>query len=246
MNSQQQAQMLQGAQAVLAEGEPTEEWTHLLLAAMHEQDNRPAEAQKAYEKAIAIDPESSTAYLAYAYFLESRGDFDDAVEKFRQLRLVAADEGWAQIESAHFYRRHGHLEEAITHYLAAVDFNDDDPLWHTYLAETYFEDGQVEKALDSFEDAVAANENNGNYYVYAQYGRTLFEMGDFAGAATLLKEALERQPNEYAIMLILGQTYEKMAEPENARAIYERIIAMDRDLTQELIQQARDLLAALP
>jgi len=219
-------------------------WAHLNLAVVYARFGKVELAQEEYRAAIKASPDVDWMHYYYALFLERQKKFDDAISAYQKAIEVTHNQGWAYGNLASLLRRRGMLQASADNYMRAVHAEPENALLRTFLAETYAEMGDAENARSSYEAAIARAANN--YYVYASYAGALFQWHDFARAAQFYQKALELHPNDPAILLNLGLTYENLNRRDEATQAYLQILSLNKhDVQEEVTRTARDRLRAL-
>ena len=170
---------------------------------------------------------------------------DAALFNYLQLAKVTHKKGWGYSELGHFYRERGLLDEALEAYQRAANEENSDPLHLTYLAQTYYNTGQQDEALQTFAEAIEANQDDGNYFVYATYGFILQQSLEFSQAAEMYEKSLELRPEDYPVLMNLGVTYEALGDLSKAAKAYEKIIDLEASFSEDQVQAARQKLEAI-
>src|SRR5438034_8054288 len=93
---------------------------HLNYASLLLRLGRRDEAGPHYEAAARLNPDFPGAHYSYAAFLASEGKNDDAIDELRQVVRLKPDYLDAQLRLADALFSKGDLEEAKTHYIAAL------------------------------------------------------------------------------------------------------------------------------
>lgn len=113
-------------------------------------------AERSLQKAIALDPHNSTAFLRYGYFLIQMGSFDEALSKLERARelnplspMVQADIGLAYLCARRYPQAIEQLERVTAE-------NPEFALAHWFLGAAYEEDGDMDKSFASELRALAA------------------------------------------------------------------------------------------
>lgn len=128
--------------AYLGMGELYLEWGHL------------ADAQEAYEDALALEPQSAAAYLGLGDVRRDQGQDKEALAAYEKARELAQDDEVAatiHANLADIYNTSGRLDEALASYREAVRLRPDDALSYGSLAGLYRKMGRRE----AFEEAIA-------------------------------------------------------------------------------------------
>jgi tetratricopeptide (TPR) repeat protein len=218
-------------------------WAHLNLAIIHEKFGNFDAAQIEFQNAILASPDSSGMYAAYGLFLEKQKETNGAFAVFNMMVETAWDKGWAYGTLADFQMRNDLTNDAANNFTKAIHYKPEDELLHTKLAQAYAKSGNIEGAKTEFEKAIDLP--SVSYYSFAEYGGFLYQQGDHDHAVEMYKKALGIRPEESAILLNLGQTYQTMNEPEKAIELYRHIISRADIFSETDIQDARERLQTL-
>jgi tetratricopeptide (TPR) repeat protein len=233
---------LKNAITVAEETGANASWAHLNLAIIYEQSEKPALARAEFLAAIERDPKVDWMYYYYARFLEQQGEMDAALRMYQKMTEVTRNKAWGYATTANFLKSRGLLQAALEYYQQAVQLAPDNSLVQAYLAETYFKLGDTERALRSYEAAIT---RNASYYEYYSYAQALFATGDYALAARMYEHSLLLRPLDWGALLNLGQTYQALGQPEQAKATYLKILTLAEHFPEQALRTARDRLSAL-
>ena len=117
-------------------------------------------ARRAYERALAIDPNAPTALLNMAS-LSRRENDARGEEKFRRrLERVQQRDPLHQFVLGIYAERDGDLERAIRHYRSAIRLFDGEHRFHSALARAYLEAGDTRNAGRALRRAHAVSEGS--------------------------------------------------------------------------------------
>jgi TolB-like protein/AraC-like DNA-binding protein len=107
-------------------------------------------AEKEYELAIQINPNSSNAYINYSYFLYYvKGSFDEARKRIDKAKSLDPLSLITIMRSSEFYLFEGHFEQALRESQKAIEL-DKFLLWPYWVNfECYFRQGFNEKAMEA-------------------------------------------------------------------------------------------------
>jgi uncharacterized protein HemY len=81
--------------------------------------------------------------------------------------------------------------------------------------------------------------------VYASYGWLLFQQGEWERAAEMFKSSLSLRPVDYAALMNLARTYEMMNQMGKAKELYDQVLSLTEDFTEDERQAARERLQGL-
>ncbi len=133
------------------------------LAQAYEQTGRPpADAEKLYARAVALQPAAADVRVNYGRLLEAQGRLSEAV---RQYRAAIAEEPWlaqAHVLLGGALAKGGDLPGAVAALREAVTLEPDQADALTNLGVLVAQGGQVDQAGRLFRRAVAADARNAN------------------------------------------------------------------------------------
>jgi DNA-binding winged helix-turn-helix (wHTH) protein/TolB-like protein/Tfp pilus assembly protein PilF len=181
-----------------------------------------AEAEAAFERAIALNPSYSVGHQWYANYLTARGRFDEAVAAMRRaqevdpLSLIAsAALGWV-----HFYHRN--YDAAVEQCRRTLELNPRFELAHLWAGWAHEAAGRHAEAVHHLTEAVRLSSDGA--VALASLGRAQALAGDRAGALQTLTK-LNRTHGAYQpafevakVHLALGHRDEAMAWLRRAHA----------------------------
>ena len=197
-----------------------------------------ARARELLEKAIALDPEYTDAYVAlsFSYFAAwvSQWDRDPgALDRAHELaqKAVALDDshstayailGWIAV-----FRNQ--LGDAITLGNRAILLNPNDPVAHTALANIRVFAGKPEKGLVEVQKALRLDPRHAQIYM-AQAGPAYFKMKRYKEALEAFKASDQSMPN---VHLSLAWTYAKLGREREGRTEAAELMRLSPNFTLE-------------
>jgi tetratricopeptide (TPR) repeat protein len=218
-------------------------WAHLNLAIIHEKFGNYDAAHDEYKNAVTYSPNSSEMYAAYGLFLEKDNEMNGARAALNKMVETSWDQGWAHGVLADFLMRNGLTNEAVNNFKMAIHYKPEDDLLHTKLAKAYSKLGNFQGAESEFTTAISLP--SASYYSFAEYAGFLYQQSDYKQAVEMYYKALEEKPEDAAILLNLGQTYQTINETNKAIQIYRHITNTTDIFSEADIQIAHERLQAL-
>lgn len=189
-------------------------------------------AEMAARRALEIDSQSPEAYNLLGYVAALQGDFDEAIENYRQAIALADDYLEAMLNAAEVcIHPLGEYEEAIRMCDQALDLadNDDevvDALLLKFDALLGTNEVAAARALcQRFPDGPFDNPNHGFLI-----GRALYEIGDVARAAPLIESATKAAPQNPEAAYYVGLVRDEQGDLAGAT----RAFLASRNLDLEL------------
>ncbi|HEY6556888.1 MAG TPA: tetratricopeptide repeat protein [Polyangiaceae bacterium] len=216
-------------------------------------DSRGAELSA--RRALEIDSQSPEAYNLLGYVAALQGEFDDAIEHYRQ--AIALDDTYleAMLNAAEVYIHPlGEYDESIRmcdHALELAE-NDDEIVDALLLKfDALLGKGELEEAATLCQRFPKGPFENPNHTFLV--GRALYEIGDVETAAPLIEEAVTHNPANPEAHYYLGLVRDERGDTRGATQAFLKSRELDMDypapawtLTRETFEMtAKKALASL-
>ncbi|MCD6571466.1 MAG: tetratricopeptide repeat protein, partial [Deltaproteobacteria bacterium] len=134
---------------------------HIALAEKHRQRKEPYSAEWEYTSALKLDEDNVRANFGIGTLYMEMGEQKKAKEVFQKLAKIDAI---FDKENKHIFNEFGislrktHMfDEALSHYLKAIDISPDDENLHFNVARVYYEKGEINKAFEWLDKALEIN-----------------------------------------------------------------------------------------
>ncbi|HEU4893874.1 MAG TPA: tetratricopeptide repeat protein [Vicinamibacterales bacterium] len=201
--------------------DPNSSEAHAALGYVRHYDWEWAESEKAFLRAIELNPSNALARLWYANLLMSRRRFDESLRQAYAARdldpfslVVNTNIGWI----LHFAGRH---QDAVAHLTRTVAIDPDYSQAQWRLADVLTTMGRYDEALARLEDILRQARSPSNLSllatIYAHMGRT-------AQARSVLRELLAAAESQYVPPSTIGTVYGALGELDTAIDWMERSI----------------------
>ena len=209
-------------QSLVASGTPGQE--HFLKARKLVDSRLYLEAEKEYERAIAINPAKSTYYAELAYCQEQLLRYDEAIWTYEQALLFNPTNASAYRGSGYCYFRKKDYEKAIDNFLCSIVFDPRNFRAHRWTGYAFYHLQKYEEAAQALELALRLRPRDfdANYW----RGRSLIYAKQPEAAADSLKRALEIKPKDFEAnywrgmsLVRLGKFQEAITNLEQAHEI---------------------------
>jgi tetratricopeptide (TPR) repeat protein len=201
-----------------AEADPKDPEPHLLAGSTLEK-HHPAEAEKEYQQALAMDPGSADAKTALANLYMRQQRFSDAEPILQELVGQHPNDAGAHLQLGRLLAISGKNEAAIAEVETGLRLDSSDVKAQRDLADLYFDSGKFEQAQKMYSSMLAASPNDAD--LHYSYGRSLLKQKKFAEAERELLQTVKLKPD-------LGTAYGDLA------------IAADENKDYQLAIQAVD------
>jgi len=170
------------------------------------------QSEQELHRALAIDPNDSTAHRQHGVFLVTVRRFDEGIAEARRTEALdplspanPAVLGWALV-SAHRY------EEAVAALKRALELQPDFVQAHVFLADAYRLSGKRDLAITKSRRAIELGFPFGRAFLAASYAA----VGRKAGAMALLKESINQFKKSHGGAFFIAEAFNELGEKDQA------------------------------
>jgi len=211
-----------------------------LLGEAQQQNNEDGKTSLA--RAIMLDPDGELVNALMGLYYRRQGDIEKALGYLEHALSANPKAAVWRREMGGTLVDAGRLEDALTQYQAAIEIDRSDPENWSALAK--FSIGRnymvQESGLGAARQAVVLSPEDPVYLDLL--GSAYLVLGDLDNAERFFKQALERDPEESAILIHLGQVSHARGQKEEAFAYWRRASASasnDRlkEMAERLLQE---------
>ncbi|MBR4488534.1 MAG: tetratricopeptide repeat protein [Bacteroidales bacterium] len=184
------------------------------------------EALKLLEEARTQQPHNPKAYLIEAMCYKEKGDTTQYLHRLQMVIDQDPQEVKAHLELGYFYQKH--LDPlGIDHYQNALHVDPANAEINYNLGLFYRDLGRSEEAKEQFQHLVSIL-HSGEYVANAYYQLGYFAMqeADYKEAVAMFTKAIETDPQFVDAYAARGETYENLAQFDQARADYNRALQL--------------------
>jgi tetratricopeptide (TPR) repeat protein len=198
------------------------------------QKNRPIEQVR--DELTEANPIASR-FIEIGLEFRDGGQYEKAIDYFRQALSIAVDNIQAQVNIALAYAAQGHLEQAITEFDKALAIDDEDVSSrsglcdaHLALGDTAMKKGRAKEAMHSYERVLDINaehtEARGRMAdLYSQRAEKALKDGKDEEALSAFSEALKYNPDDPT----LGTRVEKVRAEKNAKVLATQVHRSEKE-----------------
>jgi tetratricopeptide (TPR) repeat protein len=216
---------LQAAIAVLTRSGPVNEMTaesYYLLGLCQRDAHRMADAQRAFEKAVALSPGLSAAREELADVYQARGKRADELDQLQVLAGLDPDHIERQVAFALAQARAGRTESAVATLGTAIDRAPDNPRVYEALGRVWLQNAEARDDGSALKKALEALDRLGadpraSSDALTLYGRALLRDGQIARAEQVLQEASTRYPLDPMSLAYYAAAAEQLNHLDAAR-----------------------------
>jgi tetratricopeptide (TPR) repeat protein len=182
------------------------------------------EAEREYNKALAIKAEDAEALFYLGLIAVAHNDYEAAREHLRKAAYlekrtsILVNLGYVCIKLNHF-------DEAIEYLRTAHDCAPESTKVQCALGKAYYEKGELTKAATMFEEIVKMSPETMTPYIYLPH--IYVQHNDIEHAAEVLSRATDIFPRMPLFKNNLAVLYETLGKPEEAEKLYRQAIDAD-------------------
>ncbi len=211
---------------------PDDAMVHTALGDMHVKGRAFAEARKAYEKALEVDPSYQEARLAMADLLVKEAKVDAAIAYLQAARKKNPDGALILVGIADLNKRLAEtggrrdlLGDAIKDYRAALRIDPSLNGARRDLITVLLANEDAKAALEELEHLAARPD----FHIELEFdfGRAKQALGRLDEAIEHYAKALEKTPEDPAVLLGAGSAHFEKGNFDEARGLLDRAIAAD-------------------
>ena len=212
--------------AVLAPDTPE---VHFLRGRLYTQLARPAEAQQAYERVLALDPDYEGAWLNLGNAAFRQEQPREALRSYQREQATHPSAA-VSLQMGRSYAQLGVADSARMAYEDALARDSTMATAHVRLGQLYRETGELDKALIHVQRGLALEPDNPNYQFIA--GSIYNLQGDPEAAAEHLRQAVEAEPWNYWATYTLSQALLRLGQADEAAAVEAQAEKLRTDLEE--------------
>ena len=169
-------------------------------------------AEKAFKRAIELNPNYATAHQWYAEYLTARGRFDEAIAEIRRAQQIEPASLIINAILAQTYWFAGQYDEAIEQCRRTLEMDPNFELTHEYLGRAYTQKGMYEEAIAEFKKETQL----GAQGTWAEMGITYARSGNRGKALKALGELDALSKRMYFSPYLVAGIYAGLGEKEQA------------------------------
>jgi len=210
------------------EKDPTDTYTLEVMANTYFQLGRPDEAIAAYEQALQIDPNLSTARSELAVLLIPKGKYEEAFNHIREAQRVKPFNAreYMYIGDA-LINFGGKFDEGIEYYQNALKIRPDfDQIQHKLAAVLQYQ-GRTREAAHIYEEMLKSNPDDEN--LSRRMVRIYFDTGETDKAIELLRKFLESHPGDIHTLEQMGSALMMNGKPDEGIRCFEEMVESNPD-----------------
>lgn len=201
---------------------------------------RPAEAEAAFRRAIALEPVVADGFNNLGNALRDQRRFDEAIEAYRTAinRRQGYVEAWNNLGTA--LQEEGHKAEALNAYETALTLQPDYPDAINNRATILLAGDRFADAEEDFRKVIAINPDRPQ--IHSNLGECLLRQERLSEAAEAFRRAVEIDPAYADGWNNLGVALRRLGDAEGSVQAYERAMELAPELASARTNRANSLL----
>jgi tetratricopeptide (TPR) repeat protein len=195
---------------------------YLRLGTLHRQAGQLAQAEAAYEQALALNPDHAAAHNNLGNVYRLRGDHQSAETAYKKALEILPSYAEAMINLATLYSERGQYAKALVLYQQALPISANREEVYNNLGTHYLRMGEYVRAEEALRQALEIDD--GSALIYFNLGGALEGQGSMAQAEAAYEQALRRDPAHAKAHFKLAILLEQSGRKGEAMAAYARFL----------------------
>lgn len=225
-------------------GNPHNEVAVYELAHCYEQLEDLDQAVKCYSDFIDDNPYSFTAWYNLGNTYSRIEDFDKALWAYDYCLLINDKFGPVYFNMGNAYMNQEKYTKAVQAFNDSLRLDGDDPVAYSYLGECHEQLGEYDLAKGHYNKAIELAPMLAEPWL--GLGIVCDLEGDTKAAMPYLHKAYELEPDSTGVLHVLAGAYEKLEDREQAEFFYKRVIELDPEDEECLLNYVEFLKAESP
>jgi len=182
----------------------------------------PGEAERAYEKVLALDPESVETLRTLSGLAMKRGDTKTAWNHIAKARQLAPNSGQILYEFGYISLADNHVRDAVNSFRRAIMMDDKRPEYYGGLIDSLMRTTDYPMASEVVEKYLRLRpEDPWGYYIK---GWLLFLAGKLDEAVPFLESAAEMDPRQADPVYLLGRVAYDRGDNSRAQQYFQQAL----------------------
>ena len=197
------------------------------LGRLHWSTGKTTEAQAAYRRALAINPQDVSAMQGLAAVLE-RGQQTDDAESLLKKAIELQPGNWQTIKSlGNIYFVNGRYLEAAHAYRQLVFLDNNNWVGHGNLGSALMMAGDFKAGLDALNTSLGIQRHA---YYLSNLGIIYYYLGQYDRSVDIHREAAQEMPDSSSVWLNLGDALHFSSQPDESVIAYRQAMNISAEL----------------
>ncbi len=203
---------------------------HITLGEIYRTTGKYEESVREFQRALTIEPRSSSAFGGLAKAFAAIGNLGAAEETYKQAIALKPDDWLNYNRLGAFYVAHGRYEDAEKQYRKVIALTPESFWGYNNLAVLYYTLGRYADARGMFEKALSIRPSP---MLYSNLGTLAFIRRDWRAAVANFEQACEGDDKDYVPRGNLGIAYHWLGghEPQAREALRRAVVLAEQQLT---------------
>ena len=189
-------------------------------------NNRSAQAKNSFEKAIQINPDTLSPYLALAKMYIKEKNTDSAIYKYEDILAKRPFHLPAYMSLGTIYQQKGDIKKAELYYRKALEIKRDfAPVANNLALLLADHGGSVDEALDLAQ--IAKEKMPENPSTLDTLGWVYYKKGLYRSAIIELEQSYEKTQTNPVVLYHLGMAYLKNGQKNQAKDVLEKALKLN-------------------
>ena len=188
-------------------------------------------AEKAFNRAIKINPRFLKAYFGLAQASEKRGDFKKAGQIMRRaLKAAPSAKVRINLSLGALAAKSGELKEAEEYFAQVIEDNPDNPELRVSIGDAYAQAGQYHQSEVHYSAALV--QDPGLVHVFNRLGMAYRHQKKFDQALELYQRARIHHPEDEHLLFNMARIYLDTGQVDEAQAFLEHALELRSDFKE--------------
>jgi tetratricopeptide (TPR) repeat protein len=179
-------------------------------------------AEKAYEKAVELDPNLYAAHLRLGHIASARGDDDGAIAAYRRAAAVGENPARAYWGIGYVFHRRGQFQQALEAYEMGLRHDSSLYALHFQIGNVLTELGRPEEAAAAYDRAIEMNDEFVDAYM--ESAGIYRDLNEFGKALEHLERVTKLRPHDPGPHLVIAAIHWENDRLQEALAAFEEAL----------------------
>lgn len=209
--------------------DPDQAAVYYSLGNMQHVTGRPEQAVGSLRQSLVLQPDSDETHRLLGQVLADQGDVDAGVAELRQAIRIRPQYSRNYMTLGLVYYRAGRYREALEPYRRASELQPTEAGPFSSLGTIYHRLGEIDRAIGYYEHAVRLGPNAA---AHANLALAYYTVTRYDDALQEYQASLSANPRSAFNRRNIGDVYQRLKQPEKARAEYEQAITIGNELVK--------------
>jgi len=196
---------------------------HFVSGVVYSATGKSAEAIAEFKQGLAIEPNSDDGYRGLGQAYMALGDKDQGLQAYQKAVSINPYYWFNYNQMAIAYSDVGQYDKALAAYKRVTELEPDNSFGYLNTGVVYFQLGKYDEAIPYFQRAIQIQPSS---LAYSNLGSAYFYLKRYSDSVPMFQKAVELNPNDQLTMGNLGDAQRWSGQRDNAKATYEKAIAL--------------------